>query len=177
MLGITIDFDAKHLSKRLRTPIIDGKMSILEKKIDAQVVKSILHPQGVSDREIQPVLNPADKQNVPLAVKLLELLAKEVDTKNLSPGLKDVLPAFKLLREICIGLLSLFARPSMNINEILGRASTLSHILMILKNHRDIELPNVLYHDLQSTVQNLYFMTPKFKVYFPGKDFSVYQNG
>ena len=78
-------------------------MSILEKKIDAQVVKSILHSQGVSDREIQPVLNPADKQNVPLAVRLLELLSKEVDTKNLSPGLKGVLPALKLLREICIG--------------------------------------------------------------------------
>ena len=114
--------------------------------------------------------NPADKQNVPLAVKLLELLAKEVETKNLSPGLKDVLPAFKPLREICIGLLSLFARPIMNIDEILGHASPLSHILLILKDHRGIELPNVLYHDLQSTVQNLYFMTAKFKVYFPGKD-------
>ena len=47
MLDITIDFDAKHLSKRLRTTIIGGKMSILEKKIDAQVVKSILHSQGL----------------------------------------------------------------------------------------------------------------------------------
>ena len=65
----------------------------------------------------------------------------------------------------------------MNIDEILGHASTLSHILLILKNHRDIDLPNVLYHDLQSTVQNLYFMTAKFKVYFPGKDIYVYQMG
>ena len=119
---------------------------------------------------MQPVQNPTDKQNVPLAVKLLELLEKEVDTKNLSPGLKNLLPAFILLREICIGLLSLFARPSMNIDEILGHASTLFHILLILKNHRGIELPNVLYHDLQSTIRNLYFMTAKFKVYYPGKD-------
>ena len=114
-------------------------------------------------------MNPVGNLKVPLAVKLHGTVTKELTTETLSPGLKDLVPSLRILREVCTGLLSLFARPSMDIDDILGRASTM--------RHHDITLPNVLYHDLQFTVQNLYFMVAKLKGFFPGKEFYVYQTG
>ena len=46
-LDVTIDFDAKHLSKRLRSTIIGGKLRIFGKKIDAQIIRAILKSQGM----------------------------------------------------------------------------------------------------------------------------------
>ena len=175
-LDVTIDYDAKHLSKRLRSTIIGGKMVILGKKVDAHVIRAILKAQGMNEREIKPILDPVDKQNVPLAVKLLEALSED-PPESLSVGLKDLLPALKVLQTICIGVLSWFARPSMDIDDILGRVSAMSHLVMFLKHNGDLTIPNVLYHDLQSTVQNSFFMAAKFKVYFPGKKFFIYQSG
>ena len=41
----------------------------------------------------------------------------------------------------------------------------MAHILFYLTASGDISMPNVLYHDLQSTVLKAYFTAAKFKVF------------
>ena len=122
-------------------------------------------------------MNPIDRQNVALAVSLAEGLCADIPEENLSPGLLSVLPAFAVLNHISYGILCLFAKPALNLEDIIGYVSTMSHVLLILKHNNDITLPNVLYHDIQSTVQNLVFTAAKYKVYFPTKKLFVYQTG
>ena len=129
------------------------------------------------DTEIEAMINPVDKQNVPLAVKLLDALCGEFDSKNLSPGFQNVLPSIKVLSVLCNGVLSLFARPNISIHESLGQLSAMAHMLLFLFGNNDINLPTVLYHDLQSTVQNAYFISAKYKIHCPDMPLYLYQVG
>ena len=56
---------------------------------------------GKTDAELSSLLNPADKQNVPSAVKLLQLFIDNVDHQNLPPGLRDFAPAFQVMIVVC----------------------------------------------------------------------------
>ena len=58
-----------------------------------------------------------DKQNVPLAVKLLQLFIDDVDHQNLPPGLRDLAPAFQIMKVVCTGILSFFAYPKSSLDE------------------------------------------------------------
>ena len=177
---ITFDFDGKHIGKRLRNNLINGSIEILGTKFDAANIKLILQTRGkLKEQEIYTLLNPIDKQNVPLAVKLLDALSEKPcsDSSNMSPGLCDMIPALNALAPICKGILSLFARPSLSIHESLGALSTMSHVLLFLFAQGDIKLPSVLYHDLQSTVQNAYFVAAKYKIHCPNKPLYLYQVG
>ena len=129
------------------------------------------------DTEIEAMINPVDKQNVPLAVKLLDALCGEFDSKNLSPGFQNILPSIKVLSVLCNGVLSLFARPNISIHESLGQLSAMAHMLLFLFGNNDINLPTVLYHDLQSTVQNAYFISAKYKIHCPDMPLYLYQVG
>ena len=62
------------------------------------------------------------------------------------------------------------ARPSLSIHEALGNLSVMSHLLLFL--YDNMKLPSVLYRDLQSTVQNAYFVAAKYKVHCPDQPLS-----
>ena len=74
-LDTTFDFDAKHLSKRIRNNLLKGSIQILGVRFDAASLKVLLRTAGkYKEQEIDSMVNPGDKQNVPLAVKLLDAL-------------------------------------------------------------------------------------------------------
>ena len=177
-LDSTFDFDAKHLSKRIRNNLLKGSFTVLGVKFDAVMLKVLLKSTGkYKDTEIEAMINPVDKQNVPLAVKLLDALCGEFDSKNSSPGFQNILPSIKVLSVLCNGVLSLFARPNISIHESLGQLSAMAHMLLFLFGINDIKLPAVLYHDLQSTVQNSYYISAKYKIHCPDMPLYLYQVG
>ena len=110
-------------SPRCRSELIDSawvvllldkqciKKKIFRKTLDSSTLRRYFESVGKTDAELSPLLNPADKQNVPLAVKLLQLFIDGVDHQNLPPGLRDVAPAFQVMKVVCKSILSFFAYP------------------------------------------------------------------
>ena len=109
VMDVTFDFDAKHILKRLRNNLINGQVTILGTGITSSLLKLIFTAQGMPENKVERILNPIDRQNVPLAVSLAEGLCADIPEENLSPGLLSVLPAFAVLNHISYGILCLFA--------------------------------------------------------------------
>ena len=82
-------------------------------------------------------------------MKLLKLLTRDVKSAKHSVGFIYLLPAIEIIRIICKGILSFFVYPGNSLDYML---SAMAHILFYLTASGDISMPNVLYHDLQSTV-------------------------
>ena len=115
------------------------------------------------------MLSPDDKQNMPLAVKLLKSFSKDFDASSLPVGFRDMVPAIKAMNVICQGVLAFFDATNLSFDKQLGRLSAMSHMLLFLNTTDDLEMPNVLYYVLQASVQNVFFTAAKFKAYFPEK--------
>ena len=103
------------------------------------------------------MLAPDDKQNVPVAVRLLKTFSMDINVKSLPIRFIDMLPALKILKTICEGILALFDSTELSIDQQLGRLSIMSHTLLFLTVADDLQMPSVLYHDIQGTVQNAFF--------------------
>ena len=167
----TIDFDQKHISKRWRSNTISGSIKIFGKQLNSATLKRYF------EAEVSALLNPPDKQNVPLAVRLLQLLIEDVAIENLPPGILDLVPALQVMRVICKGIFSFFAYPNNSLDTSLGDIAAMSHVLFDLYATRNISIPNVLYHAIQSTVQNAFFTAAKYKVMAPNENLYLYQLG
>eukprot|EP00734_Pompholyxophrys_sp_LG126_P000308 Pompholyxophrys_sp_v1_NODE_103_length_1966_cov_40.693792.p1 type:complete len:168 gc:universal NODE_103_length_1966_cov_40.693792:712-209(-) len=62
-----------------------------------------------------------------------------------------------------------------NIGELLTRWSIMSHCLFVLfRKHGTKFIPGQLYHDFQSSVQDLFFSAAKQLVYYPDKDLFLF---
>ena len=96
----TIHFDAKHISERWRSITISGSIKIFGKMLDPSTLKRYFESVGKTDAELSPLLNPTDKQNVPLAVKLLQLFIDDVGHQNLPPDLRDLALAFQVMKVV-----------------------------------------------------------------------------
>ena len=121
------------------------------------------------------LVNPDDKQNVSLATDFLSTFyeATKPTQRNtiikLSFRLASVVDELIALVRVIEGLLSLYARPSLNIGEQLENISLTTHILFILYRELGSFLTNQLYHDLMETFRDGYFCAAKYKIYHPNE--------
>ena len=150
--SITLDFDVKHMCKRLRNNLISGSITILGVNFNKPMLKTLLISLNYSHSVINQLLNPVDKQNVPLVVKLLTVFTNEFDVDVLPPGMLNLIPIFKLFGAICTGLLAFFTDTKSQIANVLGKLSCSAHVLLFLKSSGNIYMPNVLYYDIQSSL-------------------------
>ena len=142
-------FKQQASNKRIQNKLLSGGITILGVKFDAATLRVILRGMKIyKEMGIETMINPADKQNVPLAVKLVDAFSKELDMENLSPALLNMLPSLRILAVICNGILS--------IQDTLGLLSTMVLTLLFLFVNDDIKIPTVIYHDIQATVQKVY---------------------
>ena len=79
------------------------------------------------------------------------------------------------MKVVCTGILSFFVFPKSSLDESLGNISAISHVLFYLYATGNQAIPNVLYHDIQSTVQNAFFTATKYKILVP--NMYLYQLG
>ena len=159
-----INFDPKHLVKRLRGIIISDKRSIT--LIKRPINKSILAMIYQNHNKIETLINVKDHQNVPLAVQLLELLS-DVDQyfNNNSITLADAKDEIKVLSIIAKLLLSTFAYPKKSLLEQLVDLAQLAHMLLyIFRKHKQKFITTDLYMDLQSTIQDAYICVSLFQI-------------
>lgn len=157
-----INYDPKHLAKRLRGMLISDKRSIVTIKRGFNKGHLIqLFPKNIY-QNIDALLNVKDKQNVPHAVKLLQLLLdlEEDQTSMIS----DVINEIKVFGYIAKLLLSIFADTQINLLDQLTNLSQLSFLLLILyRKHGTSFMMTALYQDIQSTIQDAYVCVAIFK--------------
>jgi hypothetical protein len=166
----TVDFDGKHLGKRLRNTIISKQFQIGSTVLTRKDIEAILSLTQTNKHGVEQLVNPADKQNVSLATDLLSTFSKAVKMPALaSCGFRvcSVIPVLKLLGYVMEGILAFYSYVTLGVEEQLRHISAAAHALLVMKKVYGTILPNQLYHDLMATFQNVIFCAAKFQIHHP----------
>lgn len=169
---ITVNKDAKHLIKRLRNRIINTGIGIGPFQFD-----SVLLQRFIKDRSL---LNPADRQNVPLAHKLLVAISRVScqHESNFSTQEKVFLPELRILGALADALCALYAKYEKSLQDILVDLSLAAHILLYVYREKGTGfIGNQLYHDLQKTINDIFATVAKFRAWCPGRNYYITQAG
>ncbi|KAJ7503915.1 hypothetical protein B0H11DRAFT_2352833 [Mycena galericulata] len=172
---ITMDFDYKHLFKRLCT-LLCSREGIL---VNGVVINKILLAKWLekltghdwSDESIHALLNPKDPQDVPRAIKLICLVADLRQLENPSeftPAERNTHRALCLLGEMFDALVEPFINPSFSLSEQMIHLVKFAHIAcaMFVK-HDSAFVSNQLYGDLQCMIKNMIFKIARSKLLNP----------
>ncbi|KAJ7439531.1 hypothetical protein B0H11DRAFT_2355829 [Mycena galericulata] len=172
---ITMDFDYKHLFKRLRT-LLCSREGIL---VNGVVINKILLAEWLekltghdwSDQSIHALLNPKDPQDVPRAIKLICLVADLRQLENPSeftPAERNTHRALCLLGEMFDALVEPFINPTFSLSEQMIHLAKFAHIAcaMFVK-HDSAFVSNQLYGDLQCMIKNMIFKIARSKLLNP----------
>ncbi|KAJ7458447.1 hypothetical protein FB451DRAFT_1406225 [Mycena latifolia] len=172
--GLTMDFDYKHLFKRL-CKILCSKEGIL---VNGVVINKTLIAQWLerlsghdwSDESIHALLNLKDPQDVPRAVKHLCLVAdlRHLDSTEFTPAERHTHRALSLLGEMFDALLEPFINPTLSLSEQVTQLVKFAHLACALfLKHDGAFISPQLYGDLQCMVKNAIFEIAHMKVLNP----------
>ena len=175
----TVSYDLKHLVKRIWTSFTKESVCIQNITIKKTDLKNLFTSLPKSnDLEIDALLYPKDKQNVPSATKFLLYFIDSVrNTKDLPYRLVSIRDHLLLLTYVSDGLLSFYVDMEASIKKQISSFSKASYSLFYLYRESSNIIPNQLYHDLQSTFIDALFCCAKAYVYFPGKPLFLVLNG
>ena len=169
----TVNFDHRHLAKRMRNCFIGRNFKIRDTLIVPTDLKTLLSSVPTTKHSVDALVYPDDKQNISLATDFLSTFCESTKPTQrntiikLSFRLASVVDELIALGRVIKGLLSLYTPPSLSIGEQLETLAT--HILFILYRELGSFLPNQLYHDLMETFRDGYFCATKYKVYHPNE--------
>ncbi len=163
---LSIDYDVKHLIKRVRTSVVsksDKKTIITIKTPFNKLHMKKLFPKDKYPN-IESLLLAKDKQNVPCAVKLLQIMY-EIEPDNFeSITTKDIAKEIKVYGYIGHLLLSVFVDPTIHLSTQLLNLAELSFILLIIyRKYGTRFILTALYLDIQSTIQGAFVAVAYFK--------------
>ncbi len=155
-----INFDAKHIVKRLRSLIISTKRNI--KLIKTSVSRFQLTELFKSSIPSN-LINVKDKQNVTAAVELLILINEKTKPHSEETSVcdtrfqRDAYRELQLFGIISHLLCSIFRETKISLIDQLVNLSYLSHILLFVYRRQGTSfLTNALYSDIQSTIQDAF---------------------
>ena len=171
--------DDKHNLKRMRTMVISDKRG---SKINGTVLakdqlKYVMEKANI--KKISTMLDPNDKQNVPLVLNLYDALkeCREFFKNTSDPVCKELRDSMKIFYHILDGIVSVFSDPTIDLEDQLIKLSKLSHILLAEYRKSGTKfVPGQLYHDVQRMVQACFFACLLQKKRGGGKMF-LYQLG
>jgi hypothetical protein len=150
--SIGVNFDVKHLVKRLRGILISvaRETTLIKRPFNKQHLRELFPTSKYPT--IESLLNVHDKQNVKSAVTLLQ-----IEDNEESPTMSDIIKELKVFGNLAALLLSVFVDTKINLLDQLVNLSQLGFILLcIYRNHGSSFISKNLYLDMQSTVQDAY---------------------
>jgi hypothetical protein len=180
-----INYDPKHIVKRIRSYLIGKKsFQLIKVPITRDVLKFFLIKKSKETQEhINHLMDPKDKQNVPYAVKLLNLMhqfSSNFDSIE-SPVEKDQLNEIQLISILCQLFLSIFTNTSIDLSTQLINLSQLSHSLFVIYRRSKLNgfrfMRKDLYMDIQSTVQDAFISAATFRIDRSENPLFIYQLG
>jgi hypothetical protein len=134
-----------------------------------------LSPSGVHEK-VHALLSPKDAQDVPRAIKLLNLTAdiRNLETNDFNPSEQSTHNVLSLLGEMLEAVLKTFIDHNLTLSEQVINLVKFAHIACALfREHESDFMPNHLYSDLQCMVRTAIFrvahtkvLDPNLKVFF-----------
>jgi hypothetical protein len=173
-------FDPKHAMKRFRGRVIGARgMKVSEgPAVTKAILGDLFRLQGdESGAKASSLLDPSDRQNVPLAMSLITRLKGLVQDGELRKTLNDSqrLPLLQTLQQD-VALVSLMGQCMTGIlvdvnaalPALLTQLSQLSHLLFVVyRAHVTAFLPGQLYHDMQVIARGAYITVARMQADFP----------
>ena len=115
-------------------------------------------------------MNPKDKQNVTLATEFnltFTMAVLNADISSINFRVSNITSPLKELCHVINGVLAIYCFCDYSIDDQLKTVSKAMHVLLMLYRKYHKVVPNVLYHDLQMTFQNIFYSAAKYKIYHP----------
>ncbi|KAG2008061.1 hypothetical protein CC2G_013532 [Coprinopsis cinerea AmutBmut pab1-1] len=176
--------DPKHIFKRLATMIRSYTIiQLFDSSISHSDVRMTLKAAGIPKEKIDRLLSPVDKQNVPIAVNLIEELARvelEPLSKQLNPSQFLRARRVRFFAKVCLFFVAPFTDVHMSLAEQIRSLSTYVHLTFALYSKgKGSFMGGALYGDSMSIVKciilelvRLQSIDPniKFYIFFIGTD-------
>lgn len=170
--GLLGTSDPKHIVKRCATKIRSPSgIQIGANTIQsADVFSALTNIHGMTEDKANLLLNPADKQNVPKAVNLLQSLfdLKEKSLATVTPTDYTRLQGIIFLATVLSFFLFPFINVHMPLSQQIRSLSTYSHLITALyRMHKSSFLTAELISDSQAIVKNVIFTVAKLQIIDP----------
>jgi hypothetical protein len=153
--------DPKHIIKRFATKLRSPTgIQVADKRIfPSDVFSALTQLPGMTEKKAELLLNPADKQNVPKAVNLLQSLS-DLNPKEVSgtPAVVETLSRISFVSKVLNYFVNPFIKVQYTLSQQIRELSTYSHLLTsIYRRHRTGFITSALFADSQAIVKNILF--------------------
>ncbi|KAL0960227.1 hypothetical protein HGRIS_011861 [Hohenbuehelia grisea] len=166
-LEVTLDFDFKHIFKRVSTLIRSQSGIVLNNGraiMPCHLARYLVHVPGQDSISVQRLLNPDDPQDVPQAIDLMDAIIRLRDVTMDLPDLNTAanLDALRILSHILESILDPFRNVNFTLTQQVASLSKYAHLAMShFCEHRLLFMSNQLYGDSQTMVKNAMFCIAK----------------
>ncbi|KAF9791964.1 hypothetical protein BJ322DRAFT_984195, partial [Thelephora terrestris] len=179
---ITMTADYKHAFKRFATQIRvrDGFQVWNGVCNRHQLSRFLVRLRGMSENKVHQLLDPADKQNVPKAVALLQAICdlRHYPSDGLHPSDQADLHRFHFLGEVFSSFLSPFIDVTFSLEQQIVSLVKYAHLICACWiRHGSAFMTGALYADTQAIVKNIIFSLAKQQVLDPTKNFHIILDG
>ncbi|KAJ7089455.1 hypothetical protein C8R44DRAFT_892410 [Mycena epipterygia] len=180
---ITLDFDFKHIFKRICTLLRSTAGIVLNngRVINpAMLARYLIHlPEQTSD-SVQQLLFPHDAQDVPRAIDLMKaaIALSDLDYGAMDTDTCSDVDALRLLGSVIKSILEPFINTEMDLTDQITSLSTFAHLSFTLFRISHTQyMSNQPYGDTQTMVKNALFCLAKQQDLDPTEPFYLFQVG
>ncbi|KAF7426548.1 hypothetical protein PC9H_008917 [Pleurotus ostreatus] len=180
--NVTYSSDPKHCIERIATLLRSKNGMMLNRQHinSAHLHSFLVLLDGEDDASVRTLIDPADHQNVPRAVKLMIMISMISTLKDstVRPIDEPVLNVLLALNDLISAFLEPFINPILSLSEQLTSLAKFAHLAFVHHRlHGTSFMTNQLYADLQGVVKTAFFCVAKQKVLDRSKSFYLYQQG
>ena len=179
--GLITTSDPKHIVKRFATLIRSPSgIQISDSLITTEMVgEALLLLDNMPHEKVEQLLHPADKQNVPKAVNLLQSLFDLAGKHyTVTPAILERVQRVVFLAKVLSCFLFPFIKVEMSLSEQLRSLSTYTHLLTaIYRKHRTAFVTSALYADSQAIVKNIIITVARMQTLDPTLDYHILFEG
>ena len=141
----TVNYDAKHLAKRCWTSLISGKLEVANIQVTKQDVADILKLADIRTHEVESLVYPRDKQNVPLAtdclLSFIEVTKDEAKRKQIPFKLTLVENVLVLVAAVYEAIVCLYSYAEHSLtDQVWNNGGVVSSIIAYFNNNENNEL-------------------------------------
>jgi len=145
-----------------------------------QLLNFLVKLHGMSEEKAQQLLDPADKQNVPKAVALLQAICslRDFSLDQLLPSEQSDLHRFHFLGEVLSSFLFPFIDINMSLDQQITSLVKYAHLICACwMRHGNSFMSGALYADGQAIVKNIVFSLAKQQILNEKRDFHIILDG
>jgi len=179
--GLLTTCDPKHIIKRFATMIRSPSgIQIGESHISTGMIRdALLQLDSMPPQKVDQLLHPADKQNVPKAVNLLQSLHDLREKEHtLNPSIKHRIRQVVFLSKALGFFLFPFIDVQMSLSEQICNLSAYTHIMTAMyRRHRTSFLTSALFADSQAIVKNIFFTIARLQTLNPSLEYFILFEG